>query len=170
MANSASGTGSTENSPSSEKAALPSATTESAAEKEKEESPVAEKPELSSDADEVTSTTTVGDSPVDGAEEVTPVEPKSADDIVKHDEEDKEKEEKELPPVKEEKFVPLPPPRRRVGLSNGASSKQDSEKSPQEDENGNQYVGDATWEERTWKEITRLREDMFWARIGGVRN
>ncbi|KZT71873.1 hypothetical protein DAEQUDRAFT_763369 [Daedalea quercina L-15889] len=31
------------------------------------------------------------------------------------------------------------------------------------------YVGDATWEERTWKELTRLREDMFWARIGGVR-
>jgi hypothetical protein len=31
------------------------------------------------------------------------------------------------------------------------------------------YVGDATWEEKTWKEIVRLREDMFWARIGGVR-
>lgn len=31
------------------------------------------------------------------------------------------------------------------------------------------YVGDATWEERTWKELTRLREDMFWARVGGVR-
>jgi Rab guanine nucleotide exchange factor SEC2 len=31
------------------------------------------------------------------------------------------------------------------------------------------YVGDTTWEERAWKELTRLREDMFWARIGGVR-
>ena len=31
------------------------------------------------------------------------------------------------------------------------------------------YVGDATWEERTWKEIVRLREDMFWARVGGLR-
>ncbi|KAG6812218.1 hypothetical protein H0H92_003839 [Tricholoma furcatifolium] len=31
------------------------------------------------------------------------------------------------------------------------------------------YIGDATWEERTWKEITRLKEDMFWARIGGSR-
>ncbi|TFY58639.1 hypothetical protein EVJ58_g6289 [Rhodofomes roseus] len=31
------------------------------------------------------------------------------------------------------------------------------------------YVGDASWEERTWKELTRLREDMFWARVGGVR-
>ncbi|KAH9940316.1 hypothetical protein B0H21DRAFT_780389 [Amylocystis lapponica] len=31
------------------------------------------------------------------------------------------------------------------------------------------YVGDATWEERTWKELVRLREEMFWARVGGVR-
>ncbi|KAH9478340.1 hypothetical protein JR316_0008794 [Psilocybe cubensis] len=31
------------------------------------------------------------------------------------------------------------------------------------------YVGEATWEERTWKEIVRLREDMFWARVGGIR-
>jgi len=31
------------------------------------------------------------------------------------------------------------------------------------------YIGDATWEERTWKELVRLREDMFWARVGGVR-
>ena len=31
------------------------------------------------------------------------------------------------------------------------------------------YVSDATWEERTWKEIVRLREDMFWARIGAIR-
>ncbi|GBE83839.1 hypothetical protein BKA93DRAFT_826890 [Sparassis latifolia] len=31
------------------------------------------------------------------------------------------------------------------------------------------YVGDASWEERTWKELVRLREEMFWARIGGVR-
>lgn len=32
-----------------------------------------------------------------------------------------------------------------------------------------QYVGDGTWEEKTWKELVRLREDMFWARIGGFR-
>ncbi|KAH7101367.1 hypothetical protein BKA62DRAFT_657398 [Auriculariales sp. MPI-PUGE-AT-0066] len=32
-----------------------------------------------------------------------------------------------------------------------------------------QYVGEATWEERTWKEIVRLREEMFWARIGCMR-
>lgn len=34
---------------------------------------------------------------------------------------------------------------------------------------GEVYVGEATWEERTWKELVKLREDMFWARIGGVR-
>ncbi|TFK46817.1 hypothetical protein OE88DRAFT_1739156 [Heliocybe sulcata] len=31
------------------------------------------------------------------------------------------------------------------------------------------FIGDATWEERTWKEIVRLKEDMFWARIGCLR-
>lgn len=30
------------------------------------------------------------------------------------------------------------------------------------------YVGDATWEERTYKELVRLREEMFWARVGAV--
>jgi hypothetical protein len=32
-----------------------------------------------------------------------------------------------------------------------------------------QYVGDGSWEEKTWKELVRLREDMFWARVGGFR-
>jgi len=31
---------------------------------------------------------------------------------------------------------------------------------------GTPYVGDGTWEERTWKELTRLCEDAFWARVG----
>ncbi|PPQ70312.1 hypothetical protein CVT24_013007 [Panaeolus cyanescens] len=31
------------------------------------------------------------------------------------------------------------------------------------------YLSDATWEERTWKELVRLREDMFFARVGVVR-
>ncbi|PSS32042.1 hypothetical protein PHLCEN_2v2187 [Hermanssonia centrifuga] len=31
------------------------------------------------------------------------------------------------------------------------------------------YVTDSTWEERTWKELVKLRQDMFWARVGGVR-
>ena len=45
-----------------------------------------------------------------------------------------------------------------------ALSTSGEEREPQE-----VYVGDATWEERTWKELVRLREDMFWARIGGLR-
>jgi hypothetical protein len=31
------------------------------------------------------------------------------------------------------------------------------------------FVGDTTWEERTWKELVRLREEMFWARVGALR-
>jgi hypothetical protein len=31
-----------------------------------------------------------------------------------------------------------------------------------------QYVGDKAWEERAWKELVRLRADMFWARTGSV--
>ena len=31
------------------------------------------------------------------------------------------------------------------------------------------YVGTATWEERTWRELVKLREEMFWARLGGIR-
>ncbi|THH13357.1 hypothetical protein EW146_g6851 [Bondarzewia mesenterica] len=36
-------------------------------------------------------------------------------------------------------------------------------------EDGEVYVGDATWEERTWKELVRLREEMFLARVGAFR-
>jgi hypothetical protein len=36
-------------------------------------------------------------------------------------------------------------------------------------EDGEVYIGDTTWEERTWKEVVKLREDMFWARVGGLR-
>ena len=36
-------------------------------------------------------------------------------------------------------------------------------------EDGEVYVGDSTWEERTWKEVVKLREVMYWARVGGLR-
>ncbi|KAI0828610.1 hypothetical protein BC628DRAFT_1316486 [Trametes gibbosa] len=39
---------------------------------------------------------------------------------------------------------------------------------PEEKVDEGQYVGDATWEERTYKELVRLREEMFWARVGAV--
>lgn len=43
-----------------------------------------------------------------------------------------------------------------------------SEPEPAEEQDNGLYVGDATWEERTYKELMRLREEMFWARIGAV--
>ncbi|EIN08326.1 hypothetical protein PUNSTDRAFT_44856 [Punctularia strigosozonata HHB-11173 SS5] len=43
------------------------------------------------------------------------------------------------------------------------------EETPKAEDDDGQYVGDATWEERAWKELARLREDMFWARVGGLR-
>jgi len=81
--------------------------------------------------------------------------------------------------------APLPPPRHprpvrsteRRALSEFASSlgnvgagkldKPGAE--PEFAPDGTPYIGDGTWEERTWKELTRLREDMFWARVGSAQ-
>ncbi|KDQ09054.1 hypothetical protein BOTBODRAFT_47874 [Botryobasidium botryosum FD-172 SS1] len=30
-------------------------------------------------------------------------------------------------------------------------------------------LGEVSWEEKAWRELIRLREDMFWARVGGLR-
>ena len=72
---------------------------------------------------------------------------------------------------------PPPPPRhprpvRRAlseNLEKRAENKLELEERPESAPDGTPYVGDGTWEERTWKELTRLREDMFWARMGGVQ-
>jgi hypothetical protein len=45
----------------------------------------------------------------------------------------------------------------------------DSKAEAVETEDKGQYVGNGSWEEKTWKELVRLREDMFWARLGGFR-
>ena len=99
--------------------------------------------------------------------------------------EEKEKEEPATSVTDKARQPPRPPPRhphppprsmeRRV-LSDLTSSmgKLDTGKSPATAEpvyalDGTPYVGDATWEERTWKELTRLREDMFWARLGSAQ-
>lgn len=50
----------------------------------------------------------------------------------------------------------------------GAMKPVEEETKPDEDKS-EIYVGDATWEERAWKEIVRLKEEMFWARLGGLR-
>lgn len=71
---------------------------------------------------------------------------------------------------------PPPPPPRRVLAPpmNGVNGtvKEEDEDEKRKDEkgvDGEAYVGDTTWEERTWKELVRLREEMFWARVGGVK-
>lgn len=59
------------------------------------------------------------------------------------------------------------------GAKNGTSRDGEEAKAdsvPDHDPNSREvYIGDATWEERTWKELVRLKEDMFWARVGGLR-
>ncbi|KAI0074465.1 hypothetical protein K474DRAFT_1665379 [Panus rudis PR-1116 ss-1] len=48
-------------------------------------------------------------------------------------------------------------------------SEPEPEKVEEEEDERGLYVSDATWEERTYKELVKLREDMFWARLGGIR-
>lgn len=56
------------------------------------------------------------------------------------------------------------------GIAGGLGDYDDPSESDSASEmDGGVYVGDATWEDRTWKELVRLREEMFWARIGGIR-
>ncbi|KAF5368967.1 hypothetical protein D9758_003007 [Tetrapyrgos nigripes] len=38
------------------------------------------------------------------------------------------------------------------------------------EDDGEVYIGISTWEERTWKEVIRLKEVMFWARVGGIKS
>ena len=63
----------------------------------------------------------------------------------------------------------VPPPAYAAGTVNGDKTEKDRASVADETDNANGlYVGDATWEERTYKELVRLREEMFWARIGAV--
>ena len=55
-----------------------------------------------------------------------------------------------------------------VNLTPETASEVATSEDATEDEPG-VYVGNSSWEERTWKELVKLREEMFWARIGGVR-
>ncbi|TFY65755.1 hypothetical protein EVG20_g5329 [Dentipellis fragilis] len=74
---------------------------------------------------------------------------------------------------------PALPPRRSLEKTTSTRSSLESKKQLNGDgtvsevsnvgPDGEIYVGDATWEERAWKELVRLREEMFWARVGGVR-
>ncbi|KAJ6582960.1 proline-rich protein [Mycena vulgaris] len=67
-------------------------------------------------------------------------------------------------PVPEE-----PPKAENAPADEGREEKVPDTKEEEDEHEHEAYVGDVTWEERTWKELVRLREDMFWARIGGLR-
>lgn len=56
---------------------------------------------------------------------------------------------------------------RVVAGANGDRKADEEDKA--DDDDKEVYIGDATWEERTWKELVRLKEEMFWARVGGLR-
>lgn len=58
-----------------------------------------------------------------------------------------------------------------TGKVNGVDKERNSgdsgeEKKPTEEDT--QFVGEHTWEERAYKEIVKLRENMFWARVGSA--
>jgi hypothetical protein len=61
----------------------------------------------------------------------------------------------------------VPPP---VAMATSIGSDKTVYSQASDDDNAHgPFIGEATWEERTWKELVRLREDMFWARIGAAR-
>ena len=61
---------------------------------------------------------------------------------------------------------PFPPP---TSEDDGCTSVDTSSTKQSSGTEGEGFASDATWEERTWKVLVRLKEDMFWARIGGIR-
>lgn len=73
----------------------------------------------------------------------------------------------------EEAAAAAPAPAAAVGekeqeAGSAVPAETETETEKVEEQVNGQYVGDATWEERTYKELVRLREEMFWARIGAV--
>ncbi|KIK68711.1 hypothetical protein GYMLUDRAFT_68555 [Collybiopsis luxurians FD-317 M1] len=64
--------------------------------------------------------------------------------------------------------VPVESASKDASLEEKIDPSQESNTAEQEG-SGYPYVGSTTWEERTWKEIIRLKEGMYWARVGGVQ-
>ncbi|KAH7912379.1 proline-rich protein [Hygrophoropsis aurantiaca] len=63
----------------------------------------------------------------------------------------------------------IQPARPSVDTNPRASTSVSSNRSTSSEREADGFASDATWEERTWKEVVRLKEEMFWARVGGVR-
>lgn len=60
---------------------------------------------------------------------------------------------------------PLPPRKSSIAVPNGdAYPAQPNSLGPT-----GTFTDAISWEEKTWKELVKLREDMFWARMGGIR-
>ncbi|KAM5530282.1 hypothetical protein V8D89_014711 [Ganoderma adspersum] len=78
----------------------------------------------------------------------------------------------ESAPAEPESVPDVPPPAYAAGdvraNVNGDKKEKDAVSVAESETANGLYVGDATWEERTYKELVRLREEMFWARIGAV--
>lgn len=104
-------------------------------------------------------------------------------------------EDRPLPPPLPRRARPVPPPPPVEGVAplqgstdtegEAGNDERDGFRTPPEFVNGSDspinedeledetdrgmYIGDATWEERTWKDLVKIKEDLFWARVGGLR-
>ncbi|KAJ7449120.1 proline-rich protein [Mycena galericulata] len=104
----------------------------------------------------------------------TSVEVATVEEPIAAEEKEKEEEGKETEAPVDIPRVESPSPepkgaRTEKSAANGHLDEELADDKKEEGEEHEAYVGDVTWEERTWKELVRLREDMFWARIGGIR-
>ncbi|KAF7316092.1 Sec2p domain-containing protein [Mycena indigotica] len=109
---------------------------------------------------------TLGETPEQA--KVDDVVPQTENTAVEGSLQENNKPSAEIPRVDSPTNVPEVPPK-----AEGNGHVQEEPKAEEEqhavDGDGEVYIGDVTWEERTWKELIRLREDMFWARVGGIR-
>ncbi|KAG6860556.1 hypothetical protein C0995_009838 [Termitomyces sp. Mi166 len=109
---------------------------------------------------------------VEGKVEETKEKPEAKENVEETETDEKTQEETEtsaakMGPEGDEMDV-VSPDAQSTDKQEAEKDTDDSKKLPVDDSSGN-YVGDATWEERTWKEVIRLKEAMFWARIGGLK-
>ncbi|KAI0758565.1 hypothetical protein BD413DRAFT_618064 [Trametes elegans] len=63
---------------------------------------------------------------------------------------------------------PVPEPESRSSGESVPTTDDSAAAVEKDDDQSEAYVGEGTWEERTYRELVRLREEMFWARVGAV--
>lgn len=76
-----------------------------------------------------------------------------------------------LPPLEQEKPVvpPALPPREHAAPPVPSKQVDGDADAKVVEEDDRVVVTDRTWEDRAWKELTRLKLEMFWARVGGIQ-